>query len=656
MPSRTLFRSIRFLGVSLLLAAFWFPSTQVHAGYATARKMDSGWEISTPRYVVWLNNEGQLRQIRAEHRVPILEETIDGSKGIYFLVGGAPLSLKVHREGDDVWVAEQEGYWVRYSFGWGHVMIEVKQTVRDDIPFRIALTEKTRMAMIPDRDTQWHQAPIRGSTDECHVRFDTFMLAIKGLTSVWPSGNGIQVCETATRKDHLHVVTLEFDFPELKSDTDSLFSVSAYPGTVEGAFGKGENPRVQVQIENHREKAVSLQLTGVTVPYNRDNTSRDEVSTSVLVQGETTRSFPVELPAQKPGFYDFEFRIDPGKEARADAGKGEMGTVPYSVTFGYDVLSIPDSVGPKPPPDLRAFWDKTLAALSEVEPKYKVVPVPDLSTPVFDAYKVSFTTFGDKRFEGWLTRPKSANSESRKYPAILIFPGYGDAPAPLPSEYLLEEELQNYVILSLRINAKPVDEPTPEHKPYVFIGLDSRDHYVYRDIYASTVRATRFLKQAEYVNPNKIFCLGGSQGGALTLAAAALNPEVAGAISFAPFLCDFPAAVRPEAIWPYDQLRDYLEKHPDQRDQAFETLSYYDVANLSAWVKCPVLFGIGLQDKICPPETTIVAYNRIPGTKILRLYGLAGHGGPGRFQSEVYEYFGGLLGSSLGSSRAPEEP
>ncbi len=626
-------------------------AAQPNADYISVKPAPGGWELTSPHYRAILSENGYLQQIYAEGKIPILEEVVDGARGAYFLVQGKPPVLKVEKIQDHIWHAKSEQITVEYLFRPRDVVIRVRQTIGDDVPFRVAMNERTPMALIPGRDHAWRQAPIKADASATQFKFDTFQFAVQGLTSIWPSGNGIQICECATQKGEWHVINLEIDlFWKKESQSGAVFSVTAFPDSSEGVFAQGENPKIDIAIENPAEEPVLLVLAGETIPFDLRNSHHDQATSTVLVGGKATRRLVVALPSQEPGFYDFQFTLRPEKSADKEA-ESAIEPLPYTVAFGYNIDDIPDSQAPETPEDLRAFWDKTLAALMEVDPKYELRPVPERTTDALKAYILSFTTFGEKRYEAWLTIPTEA--ETKPYPSMIMFPGYGDAPYPFLGQFLPDEIMNHFVMVGLRINAKPIDAPSPEHIGYIQQGILDRDTFVYREIYASTVRTVKFLQQSKFVNKDQIFTLGGSQGGALALVAAALNPEVDGTVAFAPFVCDFPNAVRPEAIWPYDQVQEFLDKNPGKREQVFKTLSYYDVANLSKWITRPVLFGIGVQDKICPPESTIVAYHRIPAEKSLLLYGMFGHAFPERLVYELDDFAYSVIEKQKSGAAAP---
>ena len=80
-----------------------------------------------------------------------------------------------------------------------------------------------------------------------------------------------------------------------------------------------------------------------------------------------------------------------------------------------------------------------------------------------------------------------------------------------------------------------------------------------------------------------------------------------------PFLSDYQGACcHQECQGAYLELWDYfriLDPCHEQEQDFFRQLQYIDIRNLAPWVKADVLWGIGLEDKACPPSTQFAAYN-----------------------------------------------
>ena len=124
-----------------------------------------------------------------------------------------------------------------------------------------------------------------------------------------------------------------------------------------------------------------------------------------------------------------------------------------------------------------------------------------------------------------------------------------------------------------------------------------------------------FLLSRPEVDSQRIFACGTSQGGGLTLITTALRPEIKGAVSGYTFLCCFPESMNMLHSYPYDELTCYARANPQRVPQMFETLRYYDAMNFAGWIKCPTVGGIGLEDEVCPPETSYAVYAALGGQR-----------------------------------------
>jgi cephalosporin-C deacetylase-like acetyl esterase len=144
------------------------------------------------------------------------------------------------------------------------------------------------------------------------------------------------------------------------------------------------------------------------------------------------------------------------------------------------------------------------------------------------------------------------------------------------------------------------------------------------------IRAVDFLFEQEEVDKKRVAVEGGSQGGALSFATAALdNERIMACAPDVPFLSDFKDyfAIAP---WPGGEAFKYLKDHPDFSEaEMYETLSYIDIKNLAQDIKAPVFMGFGMRDMVCPPHINFAAYNEVRSPKSYVAYPNAGHGLPG---------------------------
>ena len=137
---------------------------------------------------------------------------------------------------------------------------------------------------------------------------------------------------------------------------------------------------------------------------------------------------------------------------------------------------------------------------------------------------------------------------------------------------------------------------------------------------------------------------GGSQGGGLALAAAALHRDAVSVChADVPFLCDIQRAITLAPHSPYTEIPDFLAENVALIDAALNTLRYIDCALLARRITARTLMSVGLMDDICPPSTVFAAYNEITAAKDIAVHPFSGHDVPGthaeRQLRHLREYF-----------------
>jgi cephalosporin-C deacetylase len=147
---------------------------------------------------------------------------------------------------------------------------------------------------------------------------------------------------------------------------------------------------------------------------------------------------------------------------------------------------------------------------------------------------------------------------------------------------------------------------------------------LFRQIFLDTVQLARVVMGFPEVDATRVGAMGQSQGGALTLACAALEPRIRRAAPVFPFLCDY------QRVWEMDLAKDAYEElrlwfrnfdplH-QRESEVFTKLGYIDCQHLAPRIKAEVLMFTGLMDPICPPSTQFAAYNKITSPKDMVIY------------------------------------
>ena len=292
------------------------------------------------------------------------------------------------------------------------------------------------------------------------------------------------------------------------------------------------------------------------------------------------------------------------------------------------------------PDDLWPFWDRTLAEARATDLAVTGTPV-DTGLSLVSTFDIGFSGFGGSTVKGWLHLPAGA---SGPLPAVVEFVGYGGGRGLAHERVMWATAGYAYFVMDTRgqgstwsVGATSDPDPTgaPFHPGFMTRGILDPDDYYYRRVFIDGVRAIETVRRHPAVDPTRVAVTGGSQGGGISLAVAALVPDIAAAMPDVPFLSDFPRAITLKDNDPYAEIGRYLKAHRDHVDAAVRTLAYFDVAILGRRATAPALFSVGLMDEITPPSTVYAAYNHYGGPKEIVEYPFNDHEGGQGFHDVV---------------------
>ena len=247
------------------------------------------------------------------------------------------------------------------------------------------------------------------------------------------------------------------------------------------------------------------------------------------------------------------------------------------------------------PKDIDEYWDRAIAEMEALGTDCTLVPA-SFQAPGAKCYDLYFTGVGGARVHAKLVKP--TNYEGKR-PAVLEFHGYSEDPIPVKGT------TQNGHII------RGLSDPDPE-KLY------------FRSVFLDTAQLARIVMAMDDVDETRVGAKGGSQGGALTLACAALTPTLNRAAPSCPFLCDYRRVWEMDlAANAYAELKTYFryfDPRHEREDEIFTKLGYIDNKNLAHRIRARVLMFTGLMDNICPPSTQFAAYNKITAPKDVKIY------------------------------------
>ena len=324
--------------------------------------------------------------------------------------------------------------------------------------------------------------------------------------------------------------------------------------------------------------------------------------------------------------------------------------MPLTFDFSFDRLQTYEGINPKPA-DFDAFWDASLAEMHALGTRAELIPA-EFQAPSADCFDLYFTGVGGARVHAKFLRPKNVPVP---HPAVVIFHGYtGDSGDWIDK---LGYVGQGYSVAALDCrgqgglsqDAGGVSGNT--QRGHIIRGLDDAlagnpQKLLFRQIFLDTAQLARIVMAMPEVDPARVGATGGSQGGALTVACAALEPGIKRAAPVFPFLSDY------KRVWEMDQAKDayaelkeyfrHFDPRHDKEDLIFEKLGYVDIQYLAPRIHGEVYWAIGLMDTICPPSSQFAAYNKITSPKSMVVYPDFGHEGlPGQ-NDKIFQFLMGL--------------
>jgi len=327
----------------------------------------------------------------------------------------------------------------------------------------------------------------------------------------------------------------------------------------------------------------------------------------------------INLGSLPPGFYRIAANLE-----------SEAGNKRVDLAIGVrpeEIISPLDR-----PDDFDNYWMRARRELDAVEPQFKLIRQDDLCTATREIYLLEMRSLGNILIRGWYMRPV----KERMYPAILHVQGYSTNMVP---QWMYQGDDMVALALNIRGHGNSQDHVNPGFPGYLQHHVDDRELYIYRGAYMDCVRAVDFLYSRREVDTTRIAVEGGSQGGALSFATAALDHErIDLCVPHVPFLSDFRDYFQLVG-WPAGEFAQYFKEHPDiPEDKIYKNLSYIDIKNLAPWIKAPVLMSIGLKDGTCPPHINFAAYNQLQVPREYLVFPEAGHGLPGEYHQAKYKY------------------
>ncbi|MHC4570154.1 MAG: acetylxylan esterase, partial [Planctomycetota bacterium] len=313
---------------------------------------------------------------------------------------------------------------------------------------------------------------------------------------------------------------------------DDIINLTFKLGMSNGIYTSPGSLPVTLKIANNSSKELSLMLEcALKSDLFGDDSVIKSVKTGIDVGQDDDVDKIMIFDPPEPGFYRVTCAVTDSENRSAEK----------SMFFGYDPEKIETELTRED--DFDDFWITRKRELKDVDPRFKVTR-SDRSSDRLDVYLVEMRSHGDVRIRGWFTVP----TRPGPHPAILSVPGYNSTMWP----NMNRKNVATFA-LNPRGHGNSKDDVDAKGGEYMYLGFDPNrpDKYIYVGAYMDCVRAVDFLESRPEIDKSRIGVEGGSQGGGLSLATAALDPRIAFCAPDIPWLGDWVGYVA-ASDWPHE--------------------------------------------------------------------------------------------------------
>ena len=369
---------------------------------------------------------------------------------------------------------------------------------------------------------------------------------------------------------------------------DAIFSsAAAYKFTIKNTYNIPQEGTVSYLVTTERGDSVKSQVIKVNIPK----------------KGVGNYNFNID--GLKSGFYKVNFMVN--VSYYDDTIRKAFGVRPEEIRSQYTK-----------PADFDSFWANNKAELAKIPGDFKMTQLPDSTKEGRLVYRFEMRSLDSAVVRGYLTMPKKRKT---KLAVLLGLPGYQVAVHPMMGS---DDDLA-IITLDVRGQGMSREQVHTRRDDYIFYHIEDKNKYVMRGAIMDCVRAVDFIFSRPELDHDKIIVSGGSMGGFLAIATAALDSRIRLCSAQNPILSDV-HNLEGKVDWPLEDIRQYIRTQPGLTMQkVINTLDYFDTKNFATNLKVSTLLGMGLLDHLVPPDNIYAVYNNMNNKKRIILFRDLGH-------------------------------
>ena len=328
-----------------------------------------------------------------------------------------------------------------------------------------------------------------------------------------------------------------------------------------------------------------------------------------------------------PGFYKAVLYEENGVKYgsdRVNGSKSDLKMVVPAISFAFEPEKL-ERRQPSCEKDFDLFWKLAHQDAVLMSGRNKLSKVKNND----GGRRVQLVTINPPyggEFKAYLFEPR----KSGKFPVVISFYDADQVPSPASSQ---ADSSLNRIDIAVSLRGQGLCSSDRSYGIYQAYGIKSRQDYYSKYAYLDGVKALDFAYGLANADRNRIYVEGRGTGAEVALAVAAMDERVAAVAAYAPGMTDFSYMTK----WNKDFMEPIYESARNagiSENWMRNTLSYFNIAYFAAKIKCPVLYGVGLQDEKIVPRLSFASYAKIPDATSKEYYVFpdCGHSAPAEWE------------------------
>jgi len=282
------------------------------------------------------------------------------------------------------------------------------------------------------------------------------------------------------------------------------------------------------------------------------------------------------------------------------------------------------------PNDFESFWKNGKKQVDSLSFNFSLVK-SELYSIVAEAYDLYFVGINNAKIHAQLVQPKDP---IKPMPVLFQFHGYHGNAGDWGDKIAYAAEGILVVTLNVRGQGGQSEDTTISKggtiKGHIIRGVEEGpENLLYRQVYLDIYQLIQIVTKLPNIDLNHLYAYGASQGGALALLASYFEPKIKQVFCLYPFLSIFREAFKLDVEdSAYEELAYWFRYRDPQHKQElsfFKTLDYIDLQFFTSNIQAKVLWGIGLEDRVCHPKLQMGIYNTLKSEKEMMFLPEYGH-------------------------------